>query len=78
MLGNEEKIETNANSIIFIGANGAGKSRLGAWIELQNPDKVHRIGAQRSLNFSDNIPLKSVERRILSGTGDTTFEDAAA
>ncbi len=59
--GNGEKqiINTDANAIIFIGANGAGKSRLGAWIEQQNTEQVHRIGAQRSLNFVDNIPLKS-------------------
>lgn len=57
---NEPKeVKTSANSVIFIGANGAGKSRLGAWIERQNKDFVHRIGAQRNLNFQESIPLRS-------------------
>ena len=40
--------ETEENSLIIIGANGSGKSKLGAWIEDQNLGKVHRIGAQRN------------------------------
>lgn len=59
--GKQKTIRTQANSVIFIGANGAGKSRLGAWIEQQNLTKVHRIGAQRSLNFKENISLKSYQ-----------------
>lgn len=50
---------TEAKSIIIIGANGSGKSKLGAWIEQQDPLNIHRIGAQRSLNFKENISLKS-------------------
>jgi AAA domain, putative AbiEii toxin, Type IV TA system/Protein of unknown function (DUF4435) len=43
-------------SIVIVGANGAGKSRLGAWLELNGPQKhlVHRIAAQRSLVFPDS------------------------
>lgn len=43
-------------SIVVVGANGAGKSRLGAWLELTGPQKhlVHRITAQRSLVFPDS------------------------
>ena len=47
------------NAVIIIGANGSGKSKLGAWIEQQEFEKVHRIGAQRNLNFNENIALKS-------------------
>lgn len=54
-----EQFETDFNSIVIIGANGSGKSKLGAWIEQQDFKNVHRIGAQRNLNFSENIPLKS-------------------
>jgi len=50
---------TERNSVIIIGANGSGKSKLGAWIEQQDFAGVHRIGAQRSLNFNENIALKS-------------------
>ena len=34
------------NSVVIIGANGSGKSKLGAWIEKQDRVTVHRIGAQ--------------------------------
>lgn len=52
---------TNNNSIIIIGANGSGKSKLGAWIEGEDLLDVHRIGAQRNLNFQENIPLSNYE-----------------
>lgn len=51
---------TNSNSVVIIGANGAGKSKLGAWIERQSLENVHRIAAQRNLNFNENIDLKSI------------------
>lgn len=74
---NGEKMEhgTNANAVIIIGANGSGKSKLGAWIEQQSMQDVHRIGAQRKLNFSENIPLKSyseAEDTVFYGTADST------
>ena len=47
------------NSVVVIGPNGSGKSKLGAWIEQQDFEKVHRISAQRDINFSERIPLKS-------------------
>jgi ABC-type cobalamin/Fe3+-siderophores transport system ATPase subunit len=53
---------TESNSLIIIGANGSGKSKLGAWIERQNMENVHRVGAQRSLNFNEYIQLKSYEQ----------------
>lgn len=52
---------TPVNSIIIIGANGSGKSKLGAWIEQQDLENIHRISAQRNINFSERIPLKSFE-----------------
>lgn len=50
---------TKTNSLILIGANGCGKSKLGAWMEKQETDKVHRIGAQRNINISPHIQQKS-------------------
>lgn len=47
------------NSVVIIGPNGSGKSKLGAWIEQQDFEKVHRISAQRDINFSERVPLKS-------------------
>lgn len=58
---NPREFEASVNSLIIIGANGSGKSKLGAWMERQNGEEVHRIGAQRSLNFSEHVPLKSYE-----------------
>ena len=57
--GQVKELTTEDNSVIIIGANGSGKSKLGAWIEKQKIDEVHRIGAQRNLNFKENIPLKN-------------------
>jgi hypothetical protein len=50
--------------VVIIGANGAGKSRFGLWIEENqvNLEKVHRISAQKSLDFPEYVQLKSLER----------------
>lgn len=58
------------NSVVIIGPNGSGKSKLGAWIEQQDFEKVHRITAQRDINFSERIPLKSyaeAEDKVIYG-----------
>ena len=36
---------TETNSVIIIGANGSGKTRLGVWIEKNSLSVTHRIGA---------------------------------
>ena len=48
----------------IMGPNGSGKSKLGAWIEQQAFDSVHRIGAQRDLNFNENIALKKHQKEL--------------
>lgn len=71
--GESKEHTTNNNSIIIIGANGSGKSKLGAWIEDQDPDIVHRIGAQRNLNFKPNLQLRNYDdakNKIIYGTDD--------
>lgn len=42
---NNEPIEHQGNwhSMVIIGANGSGKSKLGAWIEKQTPSNIHAI-----------------------------------
>ena len=62
--GAKKDYTTESNSIVIIGANGAGKSKLGAWIEQQSLTSVHRIGAQRSLNFKENTPLKNYDEAV--------------
>lgn len=51
-------------SIVIIGANGSGKTRLGTWIEFDSPqkDKVHRVSAQKSLNMPDSTSPVSIEK----------------
>ena len=72
------EIELQSNAAVIIGANGSGKSRLGAWIEQNNMARVHRIGAQRSLVFGDYIQLKSLEqaeRQLLWGYETGNFHN---
>ena len=57
--GNKVVYNTNNNSVVIIGENGTGKSKLGAWIEKQDIINVHRIAGQRKLNFNENISLKN-------------------
>lgn len=46
------------SSFVIVGANGSGKSHLGAWIE-KNNNNVLRISAQRALTVPDSITIKS-------------------
>lgn len=48
-----------SNSVVIIGANGSGKSRLGIWIENNCGDSAHRVAPQRILNPSEYTPLTS-------------------
>lgn len=62
-------------SVLFIGANGSGKSRLGTWMELQSPQKdiVHRISAQRALAMPDHTTPTTIEKaqnNLLYGSAD--------
>ena len=57
-----QKQKTKCQSLIIIGANGSGKSQLGAWIEKNDPERTHRIGAQRALSFGNYIKQKSYEQ----------------
>ena len=77
--GKKTEYKTNSNAVIIIGSNGSGKSKLGAWIEQQNLDLVHRIGAQRNLNFSENIVLKPYSQAqdlVMYGDDDTIYVSA--
>lgn len=47
---------------VIVGANGSGKSRLGAWIEQQQVNgEVLRISSQRALSIPESITIKSEE-----------------
>ena len=53
------------HSLVIIGANGAGKTRLGAWIEKENETETspsyHRISAQKALNIPETVVPKTME-----------------
>lgn len=62
-------------SVVIVGANGAGKTRLGAWIELHSPhrDLAHRVAAQKILNMPISVsPLgfEFAESNLLYGFAD--------
>ncbi len=61
--GGTTEIASN-QSILLIGANGAGKTRLGTWIEMASPQLklVHRLSAQKSLSMPDTSTPVSIER----------------
>ncbi len=66
------KVNT-ASSVVFIGANGSGKTRLGVFIDQnlsQGGIEVHRIAAHKSLNLNPNLTPPSLEiaqNRLHSG-----------
>lgn len=56
-------IVKSLRSLLVVGANGSGKTRLGSWIEANSPnrDKVYRISAQKSLAMPDSTTPKSLD-----------------
>ena len=43
-------------AVIFVGANGSGKSRLAINIEESLGEQAHRISAHRALNLNPDVP----------------------
>ena len=71
---------TSNQCILLIGANGSGKTRLGAWIEMMSTQSklVHRLSAQKSLSMPDTTTPVSIERAkrdLLFGNADTPLEN---
>lgn len=58
-------------SIVVVGANGSGKTRLGAHIESVTEPISHRIAAQRSVTMADKVTLTdydtSIEKLTIGG-----------
>jgi len=57
----------NNSSLVFVGANGSGKTRLGVLIEQQirqSNNPVQRIAAQRSIAFNDKLSLINSEMAL--------------
>src|SRR5437588_1041414 len=54
----------SGQTVVIVGANGSGKTRLGAWIEFKSSQRslVHRISAQKSLTMPAFSTTSSLER----------------
>lgn len=69
-----------AGSVVFIGANGAGKTRLGVYMDTQLSQagtEVHRIAAHRSLNLNPNVVPPSFEvatKRLFYGYDEGNYQ----
>lgn len=59
--GIEQYIE-NKSSIVLIGANGAGKTRMSVWIDDNNSFSTHRISAQKSLNMPQVVSPSEMDK----------------
>lgn len=58
--GTETTIESE-QCFVIVGANGSGKSRMGAYIESKNSNNTLRISAQRALSIPDIITIRGEE-----------------
>lgn len=71
-LDGKEKYIENKSSIVLIGANGSGKTRMSVWIDDNNPEiSIHRISAQKSLNLPQMVSpteMQTAEEEFLYGT----------
>jgi hypothetical protein len=64
-------------SLLFVGANGGGKTRLAVKIENDLGDKAHRISAHRALILNPSVP-KISERVALLGLRTGHAHETAA
>lgn len=69
--GTEKYIEKKS-SIVLIGANGAGKTRMSVWIDENNSEiNIHRVSAQKSLNLPKMVSpteISVAEEEFIYGT----------
>lgn len=77
-LNGQDSIISNKHSIVLIGANGSGKTRMSTWIEFNNENlNVHRISAQKSLNLPNSTrpsDIKQSQEMFLYGYTDERNE----
>jgi ABC-type cobalamin/Fe3+-siderophores transport system ATPase subunit len=80
--GNNTELISN-QSVLLIGANGSGKTRLGTWIEMTSPQckLVHRLSAQKSLSMPDTstpVSIELAERDLLFGYAEVQLGNEQA
>jgi ABC-type cobalamin/Fe3+-siderophores transport system ATPase subunit len=77
--GSEKTFDLNkGNSLLIVGANGSGKTRLAATIEQKLPNDVHRIAAQRVLKLNTavpKIPEREAGSRLRSGSKHDDYDN---
>lgn len=59
-----KEYETDVNSVVLIGANGSGKTRIGEWLERTYPQEVQRISSLRDLSLPRRIKLSSLSASV--------------
>lgn len=62
-LGEVVEVSSEHNFVI-VGANGSGKSKLGAYIERNKKTNILRISAQRALTIPDSVTIGSEQQAI--------------
>lgn len=71
----QEILISDKNSIVLIGANGSGKTRMSVWIEGHNSEiRVHRVSAQKSLDMPESTTpsdLKKTQNELLNGNSES-------
>ncbi|MCH4023125.1 MAG: ATP-binding protein [Acetobacter sp.] len=63
------------NAIIFVGANGGGKTRLAVHIENALGFSAHRISAHRALSLNPSVPKISEKMALMGLRTGSTNED---
>jgi energy-coupling factor transporter ATP-binding protein EcfA2 len=64
-------------SLLFVGANGGGKTRLAVKIEDDLGAKAHRISAHRALTLDPSVPKVSERVALLGLRTGHAHEEAA-
>lgn len=64
------------SAIIFVGANGGGKTRLAVQIETNLGLDAHRISAHRALNLNPDVPKISEQKARMGLRTGTASQDA--
>ncbi len=64
------------SSVVFVGANGGGKTRLAVQIENDGALSVHRISAHRALSLNPAVPKISEQNALLGLKTGHASEDA--
>lgn len=73
----ESNVIESSGAVVFIGANGAGKTRMGSWIENSLVEKAHRVAAQKSLGMPETVSTTTIENAksmLLNGYADSTLD----